>query len=78
MIDAFFEAPQPSVTQGQVWVLRNQHLTAVPLAVSITEGVAFGLLSYVVLKTATGRRREVHPLIVLFAALLLARYVFLR
>jgi hypothetical protein len=30
------------------------------------------------LKTATGRGREVHPLIFLFAALLLARYVFLR
>jgi AGZA family xanthine/uracil permease-like MFS transporter len=53
-------------------------LVMMPLAVSITEGVAFGLLSYVVLKTATGRGREVHPLIFLFAALLLARYVFLR
>ncbi len=49
-----------------------------PLAVSITEGVAFGLLAYAVLKVATGRSREVHPLIYVFAVLFLGRYVFLR
>jgi AGZA family xanthine/uracil permease-like MFS transporter len=49
-----------------------------PLAVSITEGVAFGLLSFVVLKLATGRGREVHPLILGIAGLLVGRYVFLR
>ncbi len=49
-----------------------------PLTVSITEGVSFGLLSYVVAKTAAGRTREIHPLIFVFAALFLARYVFLR
>jgi AGZA family xanthine/uracil permease-like MFS transporter len=53
-------------------------IVMMPLAVSITEGVAFGLLGYAVLKVATGRGREVHPLIFLFAALLLGRYVFLR
>lgn len=49
-----------------------------PLAVSITEGVAFGLLAYVILKVVTGRRREVDPLLFLFAALFLGRYLFLR
>ena len=53
-------------------------LIMMPLAVSITEGVAFGLVSYALLKLATGRRREVHPLIYVFAVLFLARYVFLR
>lgn len=53
-------------------------LVMMPLAVSITEGVAFGLVSYAVLKTATGRGREVHPLVHVFAALLVARYIFLR
>ncbi|MEP7305541.1 MAG: NCS2 family permease [Acidobacteriota bacterium] len=53
-------------------------IVMMPLAVSITEGVAFGLLAYVILKVATGRGREVHPLIFLFAALLLGRYAFLR
>jgi len=49
-----------------------------PLAVSITEGVAFGVLSYALLKLATGRGREVHPLVYVFAVLFLVRYVFLR
>ena len=49
-----------------------------PLAVSITEGVAFGVLSYALLKLATGRGREVHPLVYAFAVLFLVRYVFLR
>lgn len=49
-----------------------------PLAVSITDGIAFGLLAYVLLKTATGRGREVHPLMYVFALLFLARYGWLR
>jgi AGZA family xanthine/uracil permease-like MFS transporter len=53
-------------------------LVMMPLAVSITEGVAFGLVSYALLKIATGRGREAHPLIYVFATLFLARYVFLR
>jgi len=53
-------------------------MVMMPLAVSITEGVAFGLVAFVLLKLATGRRREVHPLIFVFAVLFLARYVFLR
>jgi AGZA family xanthine/uracil permease-like MFS transporter len=53
-------------------------MVMMPLAVSITEGVAFGLLAYVLLKVGTGRAREVHPLILLFAALLLLRYAALR
>jgi AGZA family xanthine/uracil permease-like MFS transporter len=48
-----------------------------PLAVSITEGVAFGLLAYALLKFAVGRARDVHPLILVFAALFLGRYIFL-
>jgi AGZA family xanthine/uracil permease-like MFS transporter len=49
-----------------------------PLATSITEGVAFGVLSYALLKLACGRAREVHPLIFVFAVLFLVRYIFLR
>ena len=53
-------------------------LVMMPLAVSITEGVAFGLVSFALLKLATGRRREADALVYVFAALLLARYIFLR
>jgi AGZA family xanthine/uracil permease-like MFS transporter len=49
-----------------------------PLAVSITEGVAFGVIAYVVLKIAAGRMRQVHPLMHVFAVLFLLRYAFLR
>jgi len=49
-----------------------------PLSVSITEGISFGLLSYALLKLASGRGRGVHPLVYVFAALFLARYLFLR
>ena len=49
-----------------------------PLSVSITEGVAFGLIAYVVLKLASGRGREVHGLLYVFAVLFVARYAFLR
>jgi len=49
-----------------------------PLAVSITEGVAFGVIAHVVLKSACGRHGEIHPLLSVFALLFLARYAFLR
>jgi adenine/guanine/hypoxanthine permease len=49
-----------------------------PLATSITEGVAFGTLAYALLKAASGRGREVHPLMYAFAALFLGRYMFIR
>ena len=49
-----------------------------PLAVSITEGVAFGVIAYVVLKVATGQARTVHPLMYVFAFLFLIRYAFVR
>jgi adenine/guanine/hypoxanthine permease len=53
-------------------------LIVMPLAVSITEGIAFGLIAFAGLKLATGRAREVHPLIFIFAALFLVRYAWLR
>ncbi|MGE4056557.1 MAG: NCS2 family permease [Vicinamibacterales bacterium] len=48
-----------------------------PFTVSITEGVAFGLIAYVALKLIAGRRHEVHPVLLVFAAMFLARYAFL-
>ena len=42
--------------------------------VSITDGIAFGFISHVVLKVATGRYREVKPFIAVCAALLALRY----
>ena len=52
-------------------------IAIMPLAVSITEGVAFGVIAYALLKIATGRARDAHPLIHVFAALFVLRYLFL-
>jgi AGZA family xanthine/uracil permease-like MFS transporter len=48
-----------------------------PLTVSITEGIAFGFISYSFLKLVTRRTGETDWLIFLFAGLFLVRYMFL-
>jgi AGZA family xanthine/uracil permease-like MFS transporter len=53
-------------------------LMLMPLSVSITEGVAFGVVAYALLKLATGRGREVHALLYVFAVLFVLRYAVLR
>ncbi|MCX7804423.1 MAG: NCS2 family permease [Planctomycetota bacterium] len=44
--------------------------------VSITDGIAFGFISHVVVKAAAGRFREIRPFVAVCAALLLLRYAF--
>lgn len=46
-----------------------------PLTLSITEGIAFGFISYSLLKLATGKPKEVHWLIYLFSFLFIIRYL---
>ncbi|MFA6132904.1 MAG: NCS2 family permease [Phycisphaerae bacterium] len=48
-----------------------------PLTLSITDGIAVGFISHVVLKVLSGRWREVHLFIAVCAVLLAARYVYL-
>lgn len=50
-------------------------ILVMPLTVSITDGIAFGLIAYSLLKLATGRAGEAPWLIHLFAGLLVLRYV---
>jgi len=49
-------------------------MITMPLAVSITDGIAFGFISHALLKLATGRGREVHWLVYFFAVVFLLRY----
>jgi len=49
---------------------------AMPFTYSIANGLAFGFVSYAVLKLVTGRAREVHAATWLVAALFVARFVF--
>ena len=52
-------------------------LLMMPLTISITEGIAFGFISYALLKLVSGQGRQVHWLIYLFAVLFVARYIWL-
>ena len=51
-------------------------MIVMPLAVSITEGIAFAFIATAVLKLVTGRARELDWLGYAFAVLFLARYAF--
>ncbi len=53
-------------------------MVVMPFAFSITEGIAFGFISYAVLKLVARRGREVHGLVYLFAVLFVVRYIFLQ
>lgn len=52
-------------------------LIAMPVTFSITEGIAFGFISYSLLKLISGRGREVSWLIYFFSILFIYRYVTL-
>lgn len=45
-----------------------------PLTLSITEGISFGFIAYSLLKLVSGKGRQVHWLIYLFAGLFIIRY----
>ena len=47
----------------------------IPLTLSITEGIAFGFISYSILKLVSGKGKQVHWIIYLFAVLFIVRYI---
>ncbi|GAB3629318.1 guanine permease [Pandoraea terrae] len=49
---------------------------AMPFTYSIATGLAFGFISYAVLKLFTGRAKDVHPAAWVIAALFIAKYAF--
>ena len=50
---------------------------AMPFTYSVANGLAFGFISSVALKTLTGRGRDVHPLTWIIALLFLVRFAWL-
>lgn len=52
-------------------------IIAMPLFYSISEGICFGIISYVVLQAATGKAKKVTPLMYVLAILFVLKYVFL-
>lgn len=52
-------------------------IIAMPLFYSISEGISIGVISYVVIKVATGKAKEVKPLMYILAVLFVLKYIFL-
>ncbi len=48
-----------------------------PLSFSITEGIAFGFISYTLLKVFSGKAKDINWIIYLISALFIARYIWL-
>jgi AGZA family xanthine/uracil permease-like MFS transporter len=53
-------------------------LIGIPLTYSISDGLALGFVSYAIVKVFSGRGREVQPLMVVLAVLLLIYFALLR
>lgn len=47
-----------------------------PLAFSISEGISFGIISYVLIRLLTGKWKELSPVLVVLAILFVGRYVW--
>lgn len=52
-------------------------ITIMAFSISITDGIAFGFIAYSVLKTITGKHKEVPLLLYIFSFLFVLRYIFL-
>ena len=52
-------------------------IVMMPLTVSITDGIAFGFMTFATLKLVTGRAAEANWLVYLFAVLFVVRYMVL-
>ena len=52
-------------------------IMAMPFMYSISEGIAMGIISYVIIKFATGKRKEISPLMIVLAILFVLNYVLI-
>ena len=52
-------------------------LIAMPLFYSISEGIAFGVISYVIINLACGKAKKITPLMYILAILFILKYIFL-
>ncbi|MCR5600093.1 MAG: NCS2 family permease [Ruminococcus sp.] len=50
---------------------------AMPLFYSISEGIAIGVISYVIINLACGKRKEINPIMYVLAVLFILKYIFL-
>jgi len=52
-------------------------IAIMPFSYSIANGIASGIIFYPIVKLATGKRKEVHPIIYILAALFILRFILL-
>lgn len=52
-------------------------LIAMPLLYSISDGIAFGVIAYVVVNLVTGKAKKITPLMYILAVLFILKYIFL-
>ncbi len=52
-------------------------IIAMPLFYSISEGISFGIISYVVLNLFSGKFKKLNPFMVVLAILFVLKYIFL-
>jgi AGZA family xanthine/uracil permease-like MFS transporter len=50
-------------------------VVGMPFFYSITDGIAFGFISYIVVMIAKGKAKKVHPLMYIIVALFILMYV---
>lgn len=53
-------------------------MALIPFTFNIADGIAFGFIAFVLIKTFTGKRREVPTLLWIISSLLALRYAFLK
>ena len=52
-------------------------MLAMPLVYSISEGIAIGVISYVVIHLVCGKSKKITPLMYVLAVLFICKYIFL-
>ena len=52
-------------------------MLAMPLMYSISEGIAIGVISYVVINVVCGKSKKITPLMYVLAVLFICKYIFL-
>ena len=52
-------------------------MLAMPLMYSISEGIAIGVISYVVINVICGKAKKITPLMYVLAVLFILKYIFL-
>ena len=74
MISAVVEIDMEDLTEA---IPAYLCLIGMPLFYSISEGIVFGVVSYVVINVCAGKAKKITPLMYILAFLFVLKYIFL-